>query len=177
LLTFARRQEHHRGLADVSDAINETLQLVELDLQKSRIEVVRRVESVPPTVCDLGQLSQVVLNLITNARDAMQPAGGTITIGLRERHGTIELSVSDTGSGISEEIRDKIFEPFMTTKGALGGSQTPGTGLGLSVSYGIVQEHGGTIEAISTPGHGTTMLVRLPIIKEVGEEREVGVGV
>jgi len=177
LLTFARRQEHHRGMADVSDAINETLQLVELDLQKSRIEVVRRIESVPPTVCDLGQLSQVVLNLITNARDAMQPAGGTITIGLRERHGILELSVSDTGSGISEEIRDKIFEPFMTTKGALGGSQTPGTGLGLSVSYGIVQEHGGTIEAISTPGYGTTMLVRLPIIKEVGEEREVGVGV
>jgi signal transduction histidine kinase len=176
LLTFARRQEHHRGLADVSDAINETLQLVELDLQKSRIKVVRQIESVPPTVCDLGQLSQVVLNLITNARDAMQPAGGTITVGLRERQGAIELSVSDTGSGISEEIRDKIFEPFMTTKGALGGSQTPGTGLGLSVSYGIVQDHGGTIEANSIPGHGTTMVVRLPIVNEVGEEREVAVG-
>jgi len=176
LLTFARRQEHHRGLADVSDAINETLLLVELDLQKSHIEVVRRIEPVPPTVCDLGQLSQVVLNLITNARDAMRPDGGTITIGLRERRGAIELSVSDTGSGIAEEIRDKIFEPFATTKGALGGSQTPGTGLGLSISYGIVQDHGGTIEAESTPGRGTTMIVRLPIVNEVGMEREVAIG-
>jgi signal transduction histidine kinase len=177
LLTFARRQEHHRALADLTDAINETLLLVELDLQKSHIEVVRRIEPVPPTVCDLGQLSQVLLNLITNARDAMKPQGGTLTIGLRERRDTLELSVSDTGSGIAEEIRDKIFEPFVTTKGALGGSQTPGTGLGLAVSYGIVQEHGGTIEIDSTPGHGTTMVVRLPVVREQGVEREIGVGV
>jgi signal transduction histidine kinase/branched-subunit amino acid ABC-type transport system permease component len=175
LLTFARRQEHRRDLADISSAIDETLQLVELDLQKAHIEVVRRIEPVPPTVCDLGQLSQVVLNLITNARDAMKPSGGTITIGLRERRGMIELSVSDTGSGIDPEIRDKIFEPFMTTKGALGGSQTPGTGLGLSVSYGIVQDHGGTIEVDSAPGRGTTMLVRLPVTSQAGVEHELAV--
>src|SRR5205823_1926887 len=92
--------------------------------------------------------------------------GGTLTVSLRERYGMIELSVADTGSGISEELRDKIFEPFVTTKGALGGSQTPGTGLGLSVSYGIVQEHGGAILVESEVGRGTTMTVRLPIIAE-----------
>jgi signal transduction histidine kinase len=117
----------------------------------------------------------VVLNLITNARDAMKPLGGTLTIGLCERRGWLELSVSDTGSGIPEEIRDKIFEPFVTTKGALGGSQTPGTGLGLSVSYGIVQEHGGTITVESVTGRGTTLTVRLPIVG-VDMEHEIAIG-
>jgi two-component system, NtrC family, sensor kinase len=174
LLTFARRQEHQRAMANLADAVDETLTLVEIDLRKSHIEIVRQIEPVQSTILDLGQLGQVVLNLITNARDAMKPQGGTLTIGLRERRGWLELSVSDTGSGIPEEIRDKIFEPFVTTKGALGGSQTPGTGLGLSVSYGIVQEHGGTISVESTVGRGTTMIVRLPIILDV--EREIAVG-
>lgn len=176
LLTFARRQEHHRAMADITDAVNETLTLVEIDLNKSRISIIRNIEPIPPTVCDLGQLSQVVLNLITNARDAMKPGGGTLTVGLREHQAMIELSVRDTGSGIPAELRDKIFEPFVTTKGALGGSQTPGTGLGLSVSYGIVQEHGGLIEVDSTPGQGTTMTVRLPVVTAEIFERELAVG-
>jgi two-component system NtrC family sensor kinase len=166
LLTFARHQDHKRQLADVTEAINETLMLVEVDLRKSRIMVVREIELVAPTICDLGQLSQVVLNLVTNARDAMKPQGGTLTIGLRERNNAIEISVVDTGTGIPEEIRDKIFEPFVTTKGALGGSQTPGTGLGLSVSYGIVRDHGGEILVASEVGRGTTMTVRLPLAAE-----------
>jgi two-component system, NtrC family, sensor kinase len=175
LLTFARRQEHRRQLADLIDAIGETMMLVELDLCKSNIEVIRQIEPVPPTVCDVGQLSQVVLNLVTNARDAMKPDGGTLTIGLRERDDMIELSIADTGSGIAEHIRDKIFEPFITTKGALGGSQTPGTGLGLSVSYGIVREHGGEIIVESEVGRGTRMTVRLPVVAEATEQ-EVAVG-
>jgi signal transduction histidine kinase len=175
LLTFARRQEHQRAMANLTDAIDETLALVEIDLRKSHIELVRHVEPVPSTICDLGQLAQVVLNLITNARDAMKPLGGRLTIGLCERRGWLELSVSDTGSGIPEEIRDKIFEPFVTTKGALGGSQTPGTGLGLSVSYGIVQEHGGAIAVESAIGRGTTMTVRLPIVS-ADVEREIAIG-
>lgn len=178
LLTFARRQEHKRALADITAAVDETLQLVELDLKKSHIEVVREIEQVPLIVCDLGHISQVVLNLVTNARDAMKPQGGRLTIILGERRGAIELSVRDTGSGIPENIRDKIFEPFMTTKGALGGSQTPGTGLGLSVSYGIVREHGGTITVASEVGKGTTMTVRLPLVFEeaVTEEQALAVG-
>jgi signal transduction histidine kinase len=172
LLTFARRQEHRRILCDVTAAIDETLQLVELDLAKGHIEIVREIRDVPLTVCDLGQISQVVLNLVTNARDSMSPEGGQLTIRLRESRGMIELSVSDTGCGIPEPIRDKIFEPFMTTKGALGGSQTPGTGLGLSVSYGIVRDHGGTITAMSEVGRGTTMTVRLPIVVPAEEEEE-----
>jgi signal transduction histidine kinase len=175
LLTFARRQGHQRAMANLTDAVDETLALVEIDLRKSHIELVRQVEPVQSTICDLGQLAQVLLNLITNARDAMKPRGGTLTIGLCERRGWLELSVNDTGSGIPEEIRDKIFEPFVTTKGALGGSETPGTGLGLSVSYGIVQEHGGTIVVESVIGRGTTMTVRLPIVS-ADVEREIAIG-
>jgi signal transduction histidine kinase len=170
LLTFARRREHKRQLADVAAAIDETLMLVDVDLRKSRIEIVRNVELVAPTVCDLGQIAQVVLNLVTNARDAMKPHGGTLTIGLHEREDAIEISVGDTGCGIPETIRDKIFEPFVTTKGALGANQTPGTGLGLSVSYGIVRDHGGEIIVDSTIGRGTTMIVRLPIVEEQVEQ-------
>jgi signal transduction histidine kinase len=166
LLTFARRQEHQRTLADVTEVVHETLTLVELDLRKSRIKIVRQIESVPLTYCDLGQLSQVVLNFVTNARDAMKQHGGTLTLGVRERQGQIEISVSDTGCGIPPELIDKIFEPFVTTKGALGGSQTPGTGLGLSVSYGIVKEHGGSISVESEVDRGTTMTVHLPITVE-----------
>ena len=159
----------------MTDAVDEVLTLVEIDLRKAHVEVVRAFEPVPPTLCDLGQVAQVVLNLITNARDAMKPSGGRLTIGLRQRYDTIELSVADTGSGIAPEVRDKIFEPFVTTKGSPGGSQTPGTGLGLSVSYGIVRDHGGTISVESTLGRGTTMTVRLPVVQEwVEEEAAVG---
>jgi signal transduction histidine kinase len=168
LLTFARRQEPRHELQFVERAIEETLTLVEIDLRKSNVAVVRVIEPTSPTVCDIGQIAQVVLNFITNARDAMQPEGGTLTIGLRERRGVIELRVSDTGHGIPEEIRDRIFEPFVTSKGALGGSQTPGTGLGLSISYGIVKDHGGEIVVESALGCGTTMIVRLPIRNPAG---------
>lgn len=164
LLTFARRQEPHRELADLYDAVQGTLTLMEIELRKHDIQVVRDLHPVPPTICDAGQLAQVFLNLLTNARDAMKPQGGTLTVSLHGDERTIVLAVRDTGSGIPDAIRDKIFEPFFTTKGALGGSATPGTGLGLAVSYGIVKSHGGTFEVESEPGKGTTMRVRLPVV-------------
>jgi CheY-like chemotaxis protein len=74
--------------------------------------------------------------------------------------------VQDTGHGIPDSLRDKIFEPFVTTKGALGGSATPGTGLGLSVSYGIIKGHGGTFEVASAPGQGTTMTIHIPVVDD-----------
>ncbi len=167
LLTFARRQEPRRELGDVREAVEGTLTLMELELRKCSIVVERQIQAVPPTICDLGQISQVFLNLLTNARDAMKPDGGRLTVELSSDDGQIVLSVRDTGCGIPDSIRDKIFEPFVTTKGALGGSQTPGTGLGLSVSYGIVKEHGGTIVIESAPNQGTSVMVRLPIVDEL----------
>jgi signal transduction histidine kinase/ActR/RegA family two-component response regulator len=168
LLTFARRSDPQRALHQVRDAVDETLALVERELAKLNIRIERRLEPVPPTICDLGQIGQVLLNLITNARDAMiEQGGGVITVELAQRGGQIELVVSDTGIGIPEHLLEQIFQPFMTTKGALGGSTTPGTGLGLAINYGIVEGHGGTISVASTLGSGTTMTVRLPIISDL----------
>jgi len=109
-----------------------------------------------------GQIMQVVLNLLSNARDATPP-GGVVTITTCDNADWIEITVADTGPGIAEAIRERIFEPFVTTKGAFGGSTVAGTGLGLSVSYGIVREHGGDIEVQSEPGKGTQFMLTFPI--------------
>ena len=93
----------------------------------------------------------------------MLPDGGTLTLELSRDGDDVLLSFSDTGSGIPDHILDKLFEPFVTTKGPLGGGEQAGTGLGLSVSYGIVKNHGGTIEVETEEGKGSTFTVRLPI--------------
>jgi len=166
LLTFARRQEPRRELADLREAVQGTLTLMEIELRKHNIQIVREISSVPLTICDAGQISQVFLNLLTNARDAMKPEGGTLSVSLGGDERRITLAVKDTGHGIPDSLRDKIFEPFVTTKGALGGSATPGTGLGLSVSYGIIKSHGGDFEIDSAPGQGTTMTVHIPVVSD-----------
>jgi two-component system, NtrC family, sensor kinase len=168
LLTFARRRESLQEPCDLQAIVDETLILIERELGKSGITIVREYEPVPMVLCDQGQLAQVVMNLLTNARDAMaDQKSGTITIGLRSEGSYLALSVKDSGCGISEQLRHQIFQPFMTTKGALGGSRTPGTGLGLAIIHGIVADHGGTIQVESVPGAGATFIIRLPINDQV----------
>jgi signal transduction histidine kinase len=165
LLTFARRREtqHVPYLLDL--VVEETLALVERELAKENIALVRRITPVPETMCDPGQIQQVVLNLVNNARDAMRAqGGGTLTVALAEHNRQLELVVSDTGHGIPAELLDSIFQPFVSTKGALNGSATPGTGLGLAISHGIIEGHGGSIEVRSPSGEGATMIVRLPVV-------------
>ena len=103
-----------------------------------------------------AELRQVLTNMILNAVDAL-PRGGTITIATRAAAGAVEVSVTDTGVGMSEEVRRRIFEPFFSTKGP------KGTGLGLAMVYGIVARHGGEVIIASREGHGTTFTIRLPI--------------
>ena len=166
LLAFARRREPRMELADIREAVENPLLLMERELESSNIELVRRFSAVRHTVCDAAQISQVCLNMLTNARDAMLPGGGTLTVEVREDGDDLVIVFSDTGCGVPEHIRDKLFEPFVTTKGALGGGEMSGTGLGLSVSYGIVRNHGGTIELETEVGKGSTFTVRLPIREE-----------
>jgi len=167
LLAFARRSPPQRRLNLVQEAIEAALVLIERELVKANILVERHYGPIPPTICDNDQLAQVVLNLLTNARDAMIAQGsGTITISVEQHNNMIELRVRDTGSGIPAELLEQVFQPFMTTKGALGGSTTPGTGLGLAISYGIIESHDGTIAIESQVGLGTTVIVQLPIVDD-----------
>jgi len=163
LLAFARREEPVMELADVTEAVEGTLRLMEGDLERVNIKFVRKFSAVPPIICDTGQVSQICLNLLTNARDAMLPKGGTLTVEIKRDQEEVVIGFCDTGSGVPDHIMDRLFEPFVTTKGPLGGGPLAGTGLGLSVSYGIVKNHGGTIEVETESGKGSTFVVRLPI--------------
>jgi signal transduction histidine kinase len=170
LLTLARRREPRMETMLVSEAVENPLQLIERDLQQSNIELVREYSEVSPVVCDSGQIAQVCLNLLTNARDAMLPDGGTLTVGIREDGDDVLVSFSDTGSGIPDNILDRLFQPFVTTKGPLGGGDMAGSGLGLSVSYGIIKNHGGTIEVETELNKGSTFTIRLPIAVDGSSE-------
>ena len=162
LLTFARHGESRIGPHQLPALVDETVLLAERDLAKSGIRIQRRYEPVPNVLCDPGQISQLVMNLLTNARDAMIEGGGTLTLALAQREQWVELAVGDTGSGIPADLIDQVFQPFMTTKGARGGSAMPGTGLGLAICHGIVESHKGSIAISSVKGAGTTVMVRLP---------------
>jgi signal transduction histidine kinase len=121
----------------------------------SRIRVEVDFQEIPVILGDAARLRDAVTNLIFNAVDAM-PKGGTLTLRTRAQGQDVLLEVSDTGVGMTEEVRRSCFEPFFTTKGQ------DGTGLGLAMVYGIAQHHSGTIAITSKPGHGTTFTLRLP---------------
>jgi signal transduction histidine kinase len=121
---------------------------------------------IPAVSGSADKLKQVFLNLILNARDAL-PGGGTITIQVQTERGFVATKVIDTGVGIPSEHLDRIFDAFFTTK-----KEVSGVGLGLSVSHGIIQQHGGTIHVESTVGQGSVFVVRLPITGEQYGERD-----
>src|SRR5262249_41845625 len=142
---------------DLNKTITETLTLLEHQLATSGIKAEVALDSALPRIKGSpGKLQQVFLNLVLNARDAMEE-GGKLTIMSAHRDGAVRIRVADTGSGIASEHLSRIFDPFFTTKGA-----KKGTGLGLSVSYGIVREHGGEIEVQSEPGRGTIFEMLFP---------------
>ncbi len=172
LLAFSRRQQLERKNIDLNGTINEILKLLRRTIGADVDVCFHAGANLPPVFADPSQVEQVVMNLAINARDAM-PGGGRLVIETDDvtldeaylryhplaRLGRYaEISVSDTGTGMSEETRARIFEPFFTTK-EIG----KGTGLGLSMAYGIVKQHGGLIEVYSEPGHGTTFKIYLPI--------------
>jgi signal transduction histidine kinase/CheY-like chemotaxis protein len=171
LLTFARRRDPQWERCSLDVLIEETVTLMRPEFAKQQVQITQHLSPVPTIMCDAGQIAQVLINLLTNARDAMAPHGGEIEVLLQERGGAVELAVRDHGSGIPQELLPQIFQPFMTTKGALGGSTTPGTGLGLAISHGIVESHGGTIGVESVVGQGTTMTVQLPLPAQATQER------
>jgi PAS domain S-box-containing protein len=166
LLNFSRVSATEFVPVDLNKVIRETVTLVDHQLSQARVKVEYALDEAPINIKGSpGKLQQVLLNLVMNARDAMQN-GGTLAITTSRHEGRVRVSVADTGSGIAENVLPRIFDPFFTTKSDA--SSTPeggrkGTGLGLSVSYGIVREHGGEIEVESTVGQGTRFLLTFPI--------------
>jgi PAS domain S-box-containing protein len=168
LLIFARQKKPERAPTDVNEAIERTLALRSYELTVDNIELIMELEEdLPWTMADAYQLQQVFLNIINNAQQAMSQRGrpGVFTV-RSERVGgdTIRVSFSDTGPGIPPQVLPKIFDPFFSTK-----EVGTGTGLGLSVSHGIIQEHGGRIWAESEPGSGATFVIELPVISWADE--------
>jgi two-component system NtrC family sensor kinase len=160
LLLFSRRREASMAPEDVNAILERSVRLVrhQADLQEVGV-VVDLDPSLPKATCDASQIEQATLAVIINAIEAM-PDGGTLTIRTRHRPASddVGIEISDTGVGIPEELRTKIFEPFFSTK-----SEGKGTGLGLSVMYGIIQQHEGRVEFTSDIGAGTTFIIDLPI--------------
>lgn len=159
LLNFSRVSDSRLVAIDLNRVLDDTIQLLEAQLHNTQIEVVKHYgENLPPAPGNAPKLQQVFMNLILNARDAM-PRGGQLEISTGFDEDSITICFQDTGEGISPEHLSRIYDPFFTTK-QIG----KGTGLGLAVSYGIVQDHGGQITVESNSGEGTRFLIRLPLV-------------
>ncbi len=162
LLDFARQGERVRARSDMNEIVEDVLALTKHLIHTSGVHLnIWLGKDMPWVSVDGNQMRQVFLNLIHNALQAMPSGGGLdIQTAIRNKDGRswITVSVKDSGIGIEPQNKERVFEPFFTTKG-----NTGGTGLGLSVTYGIVTDHGGTIELESKPGEGSTFTVWLPI--------------
>jgi signal transduction histidine kinase len=160
LLAFARRTKITMESNGIEDIINKTLNLISHELDMKELQLIKNIApNLPKVKCDFKQIQQVLLNLMYNASEAM-PNGGTLTVTAnrdKEAKAFLEVAISDTGCGISEKDMENIFEPFFTTK-----EEGKGVGLGLSVVYGIIAKHHGTIAVESEPGKGSTFTIRLP---------------
>ncbi len=157
LMQFSRRQTKKEYLAlNLADLIRETHQLISISFDKM-IDIQVNIPEFLPVTGDHAELSQVFMNLFTNARDAM-PQGGELHIEAKKEGDNVQVIISDTGHGMDKETQERCFDPFFTTK-----EVDKGTGLGLSTTYGIVKEHGGEIQAYSTLDKGTTFKLHFPL--------------
>ena len=164
LMAFARQLPPRKTPVRLNSLVEDGLAFFEARCSKLGIDLVRRLADDPPQVTvDPGQMNQVLVNLLVNAIQAM-PQGGTLTVETRASPTGVYFGVEDTGVGIADEVKDRIFLPFFTTKDV-----SEGTGLGLAVAHGIVTAHGGTIALETALGRGSRFTVRLPLRSEASE--------
>ena len=164
LQSFARRYKPKKDPVVMSRVLQKVLDFRAYELQVNNIEVINKFDSDTPRVMgDKHQLEQVILNIVTNAEQFMFEAngGGRLTVEIGKIKSKVRVSIGDDGPGIERKNLPKIFDPFFTTKEVGGGS-----GLGLSVCYGIVHEHDGIIRVDSSPGQGATFIIDLPAAQE-----------
>ncbi len=162
LLAFSRQPIAEKQRVRLAHLVDQTL-LINANLLKiAGVRVERHIApDLPELIGSEDQLQQVLMNLFSNAAEAMEATGGgtlRIAAGCGPERGMVNIQVADTGAGIPAANMPRLFEPFFTTK-----KKGQGVGLGLSVVYGIIQEHGGTIQAQSVVGEGTTFTIRLPV--------------
>jgi two-component system NtrC family sensor kinase len=169
LLDFARQSEPLLRPVTVGRAIDKAMSLVGHQARAKQIEVVRdEAPALPLVVADFNQLVQVFINLVVNAVQAMG-SGGRLTMRTMAADGWVRIIISDTGHGITPENMDRLFTPFFTTR-----EDEKGVGLGLAVSYGIIEKHGGRIEVKSEVGKGSTFTILLPAYREEAPEASTG---
>ena len=154
--------------ANLHQGIDSTLNIVNNEI-KYKADVIKNYGALPDVECLPSQINQVVMNLVVNAAHAIDGARGTITITTRVVDTDVEIGIADNGSGITPENLSRIFDPFFTTKPV-----GQGTGLGLSLAYGIMQKHRGSINVTSVLGAGTTFTLRFPIRHDAGDDDEQG---
>jgi two-component system cell cycle sensor histidine kinase/response regulator CckA len=155
LLSYSGRGNVLVEPVDLGELVDETVSMLGLAVSRTTTLVVERGSSLPAIDADRAQIQQVVMNLLTNAGEALDGRAGRVTLRLRAEAGEVLLEVEDTGRGLTEEVRQKLFDPFFTTKGA-------GRGLGLSAVLGIVRAHGGRIDVRSQPDVGSNFSVTFP---------------
>lgn len=160
LKDFARLDRAMTEAVSLNDCVTSSL-VIARSVLKDKVEVVTRLQDLPLITCTPSQINQVLLNLLTNAAQAMERQGKILIRSWAENN-LVYLSLQDNGRGMPKDVQQRIFDPFFTTK-AVG----EGTGLGLSISYKIIQEHGGSIRFVSEPGRGTRFLISLPISQSV----------
>jgi signal transduction histidine kinase/CheY-like chemotaxis protein len=170
LLSFARRRAPERKVVCVNSLIDASVEILQYQLRTSNIEMIVRLDpNLPHAMVDPHQIQQVLVNIINNGRQAIeahQPKGW-IKVQTEARGGFVVITIQDSGPGITSENLSKIFDPFFTTK-----EVGTGTGLGLSLCYGIIKDHGGTIKPFSKTGEGATFVIELPITHEAEQTVE-----
>jgi len=168
LLDFSRQRKPDKTLCNINNLLQESLSFLENQALMHNIQIITQLDNdLPSIVIDPSQVQRVFINMIVNAAEAMN-GNGQLSISTKRdlAKDCIEITFSDTGTGISEENLEKIFDPFFTTK-----ETGHGVGLGLAISYGIIKEHGGTVSVESEVGIGTTFIIRLPITAvQIGTE-------
>ncbi|WP_300598896.1 7TM diverse intracellular signaling domain-containing protein [Niabella sp.] len=163
LKSFARVDEANWKRVDINEGIDSTLLLVKNTFPQN-FELIKELGPIPRIECEPGKINQVMMNIVTNAiqaiRERIQENGaqGVLTIKTWEEEQTVKVSIGDNGKGMTEEVRNKIFDPFFTTKDV-----GEGTGLGLAIVQGIIERHNGTIQVFTERGRGTTFVISLPV--------------
>ena len=157
LRNFSRLDAAKVAEVSLNDCLDQTL-VIANNVLRNKVEIIKRYGEIPPVPCSPSQINQVLLNMMSNAAQAIEHDQGKLLLKTEAEGAWVKVSIQDNGKGISPENLQKIFDPFFTTKPV-----GQGTGLGLSISYQIVQAHGGTIHVASVPGKGTKFVISLPL--------------